>query len=141
MKKGKRRTRKKNVFVETVSENMRSLKQLCKRRIGVIVAILLTVGIVLSHIHFKDESICAVLCFVSYGIFYFFIDIKKKINATTQSGIPIPFKRYTRVDENELLTVDNPDEAISYLYDLENWMEKKGYLKKKKVEMQIINLE
>lgn len=57
-------------------------------------------------------------------------DTSNKLNRVTTGGIPIPKKRFTRVDENGFIDINqnNMQEAILYLYEVENYLKKKGKL-------------
>lgn len=57
-------------------------------------------------------------------------DTSNKLNRVTSGGIPVPKKRFTRVDENGFIDINqnNMQEAILYLYEVENYLKKKGKL-------------
>lgn len=57
-------------------------------------------------------------------------DTSNKLNRVTAGGIPVPKKRFTRVDENGFIDINqnNMQEAILYLYEVENYLKKKGKL-------------
>lgn len=57
-------------------------------------------------------------------------DTSNKLNRVTTGGIPVPKKRFTRVDENGFIDINqnNMQEAILYLYEVENYLKKKGKL-------------
>lgn len=140
MKKHKRRrTIKEAPFFSTLRETIRAVQAACKRHMNWIVAVALTVCVALSYKYIDDISIPHMICFVSYGVFFFFNQVRMKVNTTSQNGLPIPYKRFTKVEDDGMILLSNDDEAIVYLYELENWMEKKGYLKITKTETININ--
>lgn len=65
--------------------------------------------------------VCVIICFIrSYA---------NKIGKGTT--IPLPKKRFTEVDDNEEVSIENDrvQELILYLADLEDYLERKGLLK------------
>lgn len=65
--------------------------------------------------------------FFTVIIFYFKSTANKLGKGTT---IPLPDKRFTKVEEDGEITIENKrvQELILYLADLEDWMERKGLM-------------
>lgn len=55
-------------------------------------------------------------------------EVSYKINNVTERGFPVPSKRYTNVDENGFIGVeeDLTQEAILYLFEVEEYIKRKG---------------
>lgn len=55
-------------------------------------------------------------------------EVSYKINNVTERGFPVPSRRYTNVDENGFIGVeeDLTQEAILYLFEVEEYIKKKG---------------
>lgn len=55
-------------------------------------------------------------------------EVSYKINNVTERGFPVPSKRYTNVDENGFVGVeeDLTQEAILYLFEVEEYIKRKG---------------
>lgn len=64
-----------------------------------------------------------------YMIVHFMRAYANKIGKGTT--IPIPSKRFTEVDDNDEVSIENNrvQELLLYVADLEDWMERKGLLK------------
>lgn len=75
---------------------------------GIVIILILSILFVLSVRYIKE---------VSY-----------KINNVTDRGFPVPSKRYTNVDENGFIGVeeDLTQEAILYLFEVEEYIKRKG---------------
>ena len=55
-------------------------------------------------------------------------EVSYKINNVTERGFPVPSKRYTNVDENGFIGVEEDlmQEAILYLFEIEEYIKRKG---------------
>lgn len=55
-------------------------------------------------------------------------EVSYKINNVTERGFPVPSKRYTNVDENGFIGVEEDlmQEAILYLFEVEEYIKRKG---------------
>ena len=55
-------------------------------------------------------------------------EVSYKINNVTERGFPVPSRRYTNVDENGFIGVeeDLTQEAILYLFEVEEYIKRKG---------------
>ena len=55
-------------------------------------------------------------------------EVSYKINNVTDRGFPVPSKRYTNVDENGFIGVEEDlmQEAILYLFEIEEYIKRKG---------------
>ena len=55
-------------------------------------------------------------------------EVSYKVNNVTDRGFPIPSKRYTNVDENGFIGVEEDlmQEAILYLFEIEEYIKRKG---------------
>lgn len=55
-------------------------------------------------------------------------EVSCKVNNVTDRGFPVPSKRYTNVDENGFIGVeeDLTQEAILYLFEVEEYIKRKG---------------
>lgn len=76
-------------------------------------------------VHIGGEIFLPVLCL---ALIYY---LKEFANKTGKGNtIPIPDRRFTDVDEDGEASVENKriQEMILYLADLEDWMERKGWL-------------
>lgn len=69
-------------------------------------------------------SIC-VMAFTKY-----IKEVSYKLNHVTERGFPIPTHRYTRVDENGFVGIEEEEtqEAILYLLEVEQYLKSKGWL-------------
>lgn len=58
-------------------------------------------------------------------------EVGYKLNHVTERGFPIPLQRLTHQDENGFISIkeDETQEAILYLYDVEDYLKSKGWLK------------
>lgn len=66
--------------------------------------------------------------FVCWVVIYFARSVANKLNRG--ANIPRPTKRFTQVDEDGMVSVDQNrlEELLVYTADLEDWMERKGWL-------------
>lgn len=57
-------------------------------------------------------------------------EVSYKLNHVTERGFPIPTHRYTRVDENGFVGIEEEEtqEAILYLLEVEQYLKSKGWL-------------
>lgn len=58
-------------------------------------------------------------------------EVGYKLNHVTERGFPIPLQRFTHQDENGFISIreDETQEAILYMYDVEEYLKSKGWLK------------
>lgn len=72
----------------------------------------------------------ALIPLLVYLLLYYIKEFANKIGKGTT--IPTPTKRFTEEHDDGEITIENSriQELILYLNDLENWMERKGYLNK-----------
>lgn len=57
-------------------------------------------------------------------------EVSYKLNHVTERGFPIPTHRYTKVDENGFVGIEEEEtqEAILYLLEVEQYLKSKGWL-------------
>ena len=58
-------------------------------------------------------------------------EIGYKLNSVTDRGIPIPDRRFVKIDNHGFISIDEEDvqEAMLYLNDIEEYISSKGWLK------------
>lgn len=56
--------------------------------------------------------------------------IGHKVKRQSDDGIPVSEKRYTKVDDNGFIFLEDPEEAMQYLCDIENYLQERGYIKR-----------
>lgn len=109
-----------------VKENLRNFANL-------LMVLLPFVTYVLGQEVYKERGQFAVggEIFIPIGVFvlaYFLKAYANKIGKGTT--IPIPRKRFTEVDDDDEVSIENNrlQELILYMADLEDWLERKGLL-------------
>lgn len=57
-------------------------------------------------------------------------EIGYKLNSVTDRGIPIPDRRFVKIDNHGFISIDEEDvqEAMLYLCDVEDYLKSKGWL-------------
>lgn len=58
-------------------------------------------------------------------------EIGYKLNSITDRGVPIPDRRFVKIDNHGFISIDEEDvqEAMLYLNDVEEYISSKGWLK------------
>lgn len=63
-----------------------------------------------------------------YVISRYFMTVGHAMRSEDEEGMPIPDERYTRVDNRGFLWVEKQQEAMAYLCDVENYLQRIGVL-------------
>lgn len=95
-------------------------------KIATIIQVLIPVYI--CHIG-ADLKTALMLSIVFYVLVKYIKEVGYELNNKTERGFPVPTKRYTDIDRNGFLNIpdDELHEAIQYLYEVEEYINKKGW--------------
>ena len=76
-----------------------------------------------------DLKTALTLSIVFYVLVKYIKEVGYELNNKTERGFPVPKKRYTEIDRNGFLNVSDDElhEAIQYLYEVEEYINKKGW--------------
>lgn len=76
------------------------------------------------------ERAWAVLAVAAVQFAIFVADSFREFSEDGKLGIPVPPKRFTKVTEDDMVSIDSSrlQELLLYTGELEDWLESKGYL-------------
>lgn len=79
----------------------------------------------------SDKRVMLILSCVFVLCSHFVKEVGYKLNGETNRGVPIPPLRFTEKDENGIIHInsDYQQEAIVYLCNVEEYLEKRGLIK------------
>ena len=134
MRKSKTRKRKGNsilvVMLQTLSELLATLKYgIIEELDKIAIVIQILIPIVIARTDLSTPKMLLVSCVLVVCVKYI-REVGYKLNHVTERGFPIPTQRYTEVDENGFIGIKETEtqEAILYLYDVEEYLKSKGWL-------------
>lgn len=134
MRKSKTRKRKGNsilvVMLQTLSELLATLKYgIIEELDKIAIVIQILIPIVIARTDLSTPKMLLVSCVLVVLVKYI-KEVGYKLNHVTERGFPIPTQRYTEVDENGFIGIKETEtqEAILYLYDVEEYLKSKGWL-------------
>ena len=78
---------------------------------------------------YVDGLFLILIYVVSLIIVEYLFRFNQNIKNETDTGIPVPPQRLTKVDERGYIEITEEEESIQYLCELENYLESKGYLR------------
>lgn len=128
------RRKNKKVFpaiIQTVVEFAYSVKYGIVKELNHIAAIMqLVCSILLARSDF--DIIELIFAYTLLGLVTMLMkEIGYKLNSITDRGIPIPDRRFVKIDNHGFISIDEEDiqEAMLYLNDVEEYISSKGWLK------------
>lgn len=125
------------IFVEITAEAICSINYFIKSNLRNFATIL---NVMLPYVmYFIGQRVALAKDGITIGIELIipiaFIILTFYLNSTANklgkgTTIPLPDKRFTKVEDNDEVTIENQrlQELILYLADLEDWLERKGLL-------------
>ena len=117
--------------VQTVVEFAYSVKYGIVKELNHIAAIMqLVCSVLLARSGF--DIIELIFAYVLLGLVTMFMkEIGYKLNSITDRGVPIPDRRFVKIDNHGFISIDEEDvqEAMLYLNDVEEYISSKGWLK------------
>lgn len=123
------KNRKKNIFIETISEMLHVAKHtLVKEMNKVAVLIQILIPVILSGVE-TNIFVLFIISVLLYIVIAYIKEISYKLNSTTMKGLPIPYKSFINTD-GEIININEEDmeEAMLYLADVEEYLKSKGWL-------------
>ena len=123
------KNRKKNIYIETISEMFYLAKHtLVKEMNKIAILIQILIPVILSGIE-KNVFVLFGVSTLLYIVVVYIKEISYKLNSTTTKGIPIPYKSFIKTD-GEVISINEEDmeEAMLYLADVEEFLKSKGWL-------------
>lgn len=118
-------------IIQTVVEFAYSVKYGIVKELNHIAAIMqLVCSILLARSDF--DIIELIFAYTLLGLVTMFMkEIGYKLNSITDRGIPIPDRRFVKIDNHGFISIDEEDiqEAMLYLNDVEEYISSKGWLK------------
>lgn len=131
MGKKKRENKVHIVLWQTIKELMSAFKYgLIEELDKVAVVIQVLIPIVIARTDLSLMGMLLVSCILVICVKYI-REVGYKLNHVTERGFPIPLQRYTKQDENGFISIkeEETQEAILYMYDVEEYLKSKGWLK------------
>lgn len=131
MGKKKRENKVHIVLWQTIKELMSAFKYgLIEELDKVAVVIQVSIPIVIARTDLSLMGMLLVSCILVICVKYI-REVGYKLNHVTERGFPIPLQRYTKQDENGFISIkeEETQEAILYMYDVEEYLKSKGWLK------------
>lgn len=117
--------------VQTVVEFAYSVKYGIVKELNHIAAIMqLVCSILLARSDF--DIIELIFAYTLLGLVTMLMkEIGYKLNSITDRGVPIPDRRFVKIDNHGFISIDEEDiqEAMLYLNDVEEYISSKGWLK------------
>lgn len=118
-------------IIQTVVEFAYSVKYGIVKELNHIAAIMqLVCSILLARSDF--DIIELIFAYTLLGLVTMLMkEIGYKLNSITDRGIPIPDRRFVKIDNHGFISIDEEDiqEAMLYLNDVEEYISSKGWLK------------
>lgn len=108
---------------------VRKIKQ-CLKEESSKIAVLIQLAIPIVIVYYNLSYIASLVLYATFLFASWCVkELDRICNHKTKENIPIPPKHFT-VKENDYITIDNKDtqEAILYLYTVEEYLKSKGYL-------------
>lgn len=131
--KGKTGILKRNVCFVVINEFICTAKQIVIKNFDIVYALFVVFFPLWLAGYSGIENDWIQLSFWICGLLFlmFVREVFRKIRNVTKSKIPVYSRRFTFVDESGILCVEHDDipEIISYLADIEDYLESKGLLK------------
>lgn len=118
------------VLLQTLSELLATFKYgLIEELDKIAIVIQILIPIVIARTDLSTPKMLLVSC-VLVALVKYIKEVGYKLNHVTERGFPIPTQRYTEVDENGFIGIKETEtqEAILYLYDVEEYLKSKGWL-------------
>lgn len=98
-------------------------------RLFVVFAQILLFIVLILLAPYVDGLFLILIYVVSLIIVEYLFRFNQNIKNETDTGIPVPPQRLTKVDDRGYIEITEEEESIQYLCELENYLESKGYLK------------
>lgn len=126
-----------DVIIEVVKETVHSIVHTIKRNVGLLGTIIEFCAPYLMYVLGQKLAIDREMFSVGGEVFiplfvWLIANFTKNIANKMNRGprIPKPTKRFTEVDEDGVITIEESkiEELLVYTADLEDWMERKGWL-------------
>ena len=134
-RKRKEKTELKKIAKQTLKEMLTAVRIFFKTNVNLFLGIFqILVMIFLCYLFLLIHDIlpCILLCIVAL----FVVDYIKRLNVNVQNmtddGLPVPVERFTEMKDGGYISIEKEEESIQYLYELENYLERKGLLKHEK---------
>lgn len=131
MGKKKRENKVHIVLWKTIKELLSAFKYgLIEELDKVAVVIQILIPVVIARTDLGVIGMIVISC-VLVACTKYIKEVGYKLNHVTERGFPIPLQRFTYQDENGFISIkeDETQEAILYLYDVEDYLKSKGWLK------------